>query len=745
MNEQVSQTGKTSPVRPRRKRLGGRLEKKHQARVKSSSDWKEEAFRLLIFIYMRFSTREQREKSAYSYQRQEQLKQLAILHGATAELSPQRIEQIRASADYTGWYRDGQIIVEERDLAGVSGTKGQEDRPGLAHLIDRIGQGVISAVYVVDVTRLFRDEYLINATQFAKLCAEHNVFVVTETAVFDLTDDMQRDMFIAQAQYASRELKMILERLGRARQRKSFQGRYAGDAVPIGYVVLRDEASKRLEDYAAYEPHVKLINIIFAKMLELQRIQAVARWCNQNSLLIPAFEPEWDYMNTRSSVRCMKAVHGPTGQVLGYRILRSTVRHVLQNPMYIGQLYREGNLIKEDPSLAIVDEEVFWAVQDLLEQNLPRSREGSHSPFLAGMLYCAAHDHPSIVYGSAREYHCSYEQCMGLTQRRCFMIAKEVLDVPVTEAVLGALSYSEHAGHIVAQIETELQERRDRARAFREEQERLESERDSLIESLAFLHRREKDPSRRQNLMEEIYRQIHKRETQLEQLAQQELAPFQDVLATTEVAMVREFLADLGTRWEEIPVDLRNNFLRVILDRILVEEKDQRFDVQIIWRSGFDQKLVVFRPAGSRRKASWSEQEETTIREHYATASPEELTGMLPGRPWHEIRRRAQKLGVQRGWSDRTGTPNPHWTPDEDQVLRDYDECQIAYSEMLEALDSRTPAAIQRRANILDIDLKKTRIVWRFVDSFDEPARCRGVPFAARTRAPELAYDTRAR
>ena len=91
------------------------------------------------------------------------------------------------------------------------------------------------------------------------------------------------------------------------------------------------------------------------------------------------------------------------------------------------------------------------------------------------------------------------------------MIAKEVLDVPVTEAVLGALSYSDHAGHIVEQIETELQERRDRARAFNEEQERLESERDSLIESLAFLHRREKDPARRQNLMEEIYQQIHQR------------------------------------------------------------------------------------------------------------------------------------------------------------------------------------------------------------------------------------------
>jgi hypothetical protein len=65
------------------------------------------------------------------------------------------------------------------------------------------------------------------------------------------------------------------------------------------------------------------------------------------------------------------------------------------------------------------------------------------------------------------------------------------------------------------------------------------------------------------------------------------------------------------------------------------------------------------------------------------------------------------------------------------QVVRDYDECRIAYTEMLEKLSHRTQAAIQRRARILGVDLRKTRIVWRFVDSFEDTVRWRAAPCAA--------------
>ena len=192
--------------------------------------------------------------------------------------------------------------------------------------------------------------------------------------------------------------------------------------------------------------------------------------------------------------------------------------------------------------------------------------------------------------------------------------------------------------------------------------------------------------------------------------------------------MVREFLTNLGTRWDDIPNDMRNSFLRVILDCVLIEERKGQFNMRIIWRSGFEQRLVIFRPATSSRKRKWTEEEKKVLYEHYATASREELEEMLPERDWQAIKHKAYLLGLKRGYPDRTGIKNPHWAPEEDQILRNYDECKIGYSEMLEALRHRPRSGIVYRAQKLGILLRKRRIVWRFVDVTDENGSSPGPP-----------------
>ncbi len=719
--------------KPDRKKLGGRLERKPKEEPNNVYDWASRAFEKLVFIYERFSTREQKLKNAYSRERQDRLKQQALQQGAKSELPPEAVERIKLAPDYPGWYQDGQIIIEERDLVGVSGTKGQEGRPGFAHMIRSIERGLVGVIYVVDITRLFRDQYLINATQFVKLCSEKGVFVITESMVFDLRNDMHREIFMMQAQYASRELKMILNRLGGSRKAKAEMGKYAGDAVPVGFIVLPDEKGDRFNEFAMYEPHAKIVRLIFAKMLELRRLQAVARWCNQQSLYFPAFAPEYSYMTTRSAARGMRPMLGPGGEIIGTRILRSTIGHILNNPAYKGQFMREGKIVKDDPALAIIDPETFDAVQAILGQHAPASRAGSTSQLLAGLLFCIAHEATQfLVYCSGRTYQCAYEQSIGLTLKRCFTAASDIFDIPVSQALLGILSYADRADKIITQLEQELSERQNRAQSLRREQTRLKSERDSLFESLAYTQQEEPDPQRRKHRIKEINQKINEREEKLEELAKAELAPFENVLTTTEVTMVREFLANLGTRWDEIPNDMRNAFLRVVLDRILVEEVEDRFNLEIHWHSGFKQKLIVYRPAVSLPKTRWTEQEEVLIQQHYSTSTPEEMMRLLPRRPWDEIRRRAHLLTVKRSFPDMTGSKNPHWTDEEDQILRDFDICKIAYTEMLVLLGHRSYAGICRRARVLGIDLRKRRIVWRLVDSFEENVQSCGLRYAAR-------------
>src|SRR4051794_26250668 len=74
----------------------------------------------LAFVYPRLSTHEQKERSVWSIERQRWLEELARLDGYSAPLAKEETEALRESVDYPGWYQNGQILVDERDL-GISG------------------------------------------------------------------------------------------------------------------------------------------------------------------------------------------------------------------------------------------------------------------------------------------------------------------------------------------------------------------------------------------------------------------------------------------------------------------------------------------------------------------------------------------------------------------------------------------------------------------------------------------------
>lgn len=130
-------------------------------------------------VYKRLSKHEQIQTSRFSLERQHRLEQLAIRDGYKPALSPEEIEELKAQQSYPGYYWNGDIVVIESDL-GISGTKGQEERPGLAQLIQLIEGGQVESIYCVDVTRLFRDSDLITAPTFARLCKDHGVIIIAE-------------------------------------------------------------------------------------------------------------------------------------------------------------------------------------------------------------------------------------------------------------------------------------------------------------------------------------------------------------------------------------------------------------------------------------------------------------------------------------------------------------------------------------------------------------------------------------
>jgi DNA invertase Pin-like site-specific DNA recombinase len=166
------------------------------------------------FVYQRLSTHEQRKKHVWSLEMQDALAKQAKADG----------------------YRADQIIVEARDL-GISGTKGPESRPGLAALIQAIGADEVEAVYVVHISRISRDQTLIDGLEFGELCKQHRVLIVMPTMRLNLRDSMHLRLYRQEIERAADEIELLKLRLGGPKRYKALSGRCDGRSVAPGYLV----------------------------------------------------------------------------------------------------------------------------------------------------------------------------------------------------------------------------------------------------------------------------------------------------------------------------------------------------------------------------------------------------------------------------------------------------------------------------------------------------------------------------
>jgi len=224
---------------------------------------------------------------------------MAIKDGYRSSLTDEQIADLKAQATYPGYYRNGSIWVIEQDL-GISGTKGQEGRPGLALMTQLIETHQIESVYVVDINRLFRDTDLVHASSFGHLCKATGTMIVTESMRFDLRNDMHYNFFLQMAQFACQELKTIMQRLGNSRALKSQMGLYAGGNVAAGFFVDLDPKSPTFEQYRVYPPHAEVIRQLFQMAVEEGSVYGILREVHRRGLYFPTFEAQIGvWMNSR--------------------------------------------------------------------------------------------------------------------------------------------------------------------------------------------------------------------------------------------------------------------------------------------------------------------------------------------------------------------------------------------------------------------------------------------------------------
>jgi DNA invertase Pin-like site-specific DNA recombinase len=293
--------------------------------------------------YLRVSTDEQRENGNGLDRQQKGIEEWAAENGVTL----------------AAWYQDD-----------CSGTIDMHERPQGREMIAHVKRGGVDMVIADTVCRFTRPkfdeaEYIVLRYEFER---RYGVQIVA--CDMPTTGDRFADSIIglAKAKGAKEEREKIVKRNREGRRSKAAKGRWVGAGnVPYGYRKVATGKEARLAIFHDESAVVKRMFAMYAR--GGYSLYDIARMLTGEGINPPS--------------RGVK--QGKKGR--GW--YRETVRLILKNTTYIGQVPYSGKLI-ELPELAIIDRETFSAAQRRMEKNFAMSKRNRvHDYLLSGYLHCA--------------------------------------------------------------------------------------------------------------------------------------------------------------------------------------------------------------------------------------------------------------------------------------------------------------------------------------------------------------------
>lgn len=683
----------------------------------------------LGFCYPRQSKTEQVENNIWSRLRQLELPELAAQHGFKIVLSKAEVEALRARPDYPGWYQDGQVILDERDL-GISGTLGRLDREALDHLIELIVQNIVGVIFVVEISRLWRDKLFTgrkgkprrtkkraertvvdynNALEFGGLCRDHGVVIVTPYRIFDMRTDSGFEDYVNECHKAARDLIVMQQRMFVPKVFKALAGYYVGGpTVPTGYMlepdperVRRNPALPPHYKFAIYEPHAELCREIVQQYVTTNgSVYAVVRWARKNKKVFPLFPEEIrTVMEGRSAL--MRNQPGPEGWAVSDFLVRS----IVENPFYMGIRIYAGKMA-EAVVPVIVSEPLMLKSLALAADKQPQKRgEGASAPPppFSNLIYCYNHEEPRRVSYSGNIYACHEDYRQGLADHQCLAVTRYIVERPLLDVILTRCSYPEHVDEVIEQLKAQTTSQRTERNTRETKKRDLRRQIDNLQGNINWLqaNRDLSDPSAQAH-WESMTKDKAVREKMLSDL--ENVADDPSVAYTdAELEQVRAFVASLKTDWDLLDPELQHEFLVMVIEQVQVRHNKSHIWCRILWKDGTVQELVIHRPYVDFR-VPWTEEELAILKEHYPTAQRERLVELLPQRTWVAIYRQGQTIGLKRTVPANGGGAKPRWQPWEDDLIRRYYDAEITKVELQDLLPDRAWCSIKTRANrVLDL------------------------------------------
>jgi len=217
-------------------------------------------------------------------------------------------------------------------------------RPGLKRLLIDIEGGSIDAVVVYKVDRLTRS--LADFARILEALDKRGVAFVSVTQAFNTNSSMGRLTLNVLLSFAQFERDVTGERIRDKIAASKVKGMWMGGVVPLGYDAPDGSGDRRLR---VNEAEAATVRIIFDRLIACRSLYDLQQQLAEEGIRSKAGQSR-------------RGLAYP-----GMPFSRGALRHLLQNPIYLGLICHKG-VAYQGRHTAIVDQQTFDAVQALLRQ-----------------------------------------------------------------------------------------------------------------------------------------------------------------------------------------------------------------------------------------------------------------------------------------------------------------------------------------------------------------------------------------
>jgi site-specific DNA recombinase len=280
---------------------------------------------------------------------------------------------------------------------GISGKVSFDKRAGLNQLLTDVGENKIDAIFVLDLDRLSRGDFL-QITLIKNLLKENNTKLFDVNGEIDLNDINQELLTDIKSLLNAFELKKLSSRIKSVLEQNVQKGKVGGGPLlPFGYT--KDEFKLLIIDIKEAE----VVKYIFKLSLEGKGTKVIANILNDEN--IPT--------KRTSSLKGYLKVRGEHKTNFLWR--DAVVYRVLTNSLYKGDRNYKGK-VYESP--IIIESVVFDLVQKKLKEKTHfKDTNNKYTYILKGLIYCSRCKRR--MFGKKREngsdnaYSCSSQRHKG--------------------------------------------------------------------------------------------------------------------------------------------------------------------------------------------------------------------------------------------------------------------------------------------------------------------------------------------